>query len=765
MIAKTKVDDLQPSGSGPPTKTRRLFKTVSYPASPEEHEELDAKVLKYIFKEHGSLSLFAPGSLLATIVAVSPLLNQKYTNPLEALDLLEAEDGLTEELQKAWDSKHFTMIRDLVILHPLESRAKSDSAYISKAQRIEASADAWQSHYESGVDKMFLQTINTQYNDTSGKMYAHHIAVVQSSGTGKSRMLHEVSRSVFTVIMNLGSRRMNGASHPFFGRCDFHDCLQVRAIANQFLIALFEELATLSLESPAELREYLGYGDRSRVKYREAFFHKVIETAKKMQVTQPVTPPKGTASTPPLPFVIDGEKRNMQDAASTLIKLMRSKTQVNLQPNEVVFILGFDEASELSSEHDASEDMFVEICRALWSIREHPIYGVFMSTAGPLRQFHPCLYEEGSSRIQKGQLCLWPPFTLVGYDQLARPLNKNSTLDDATNIDFMLSLGRPLFKTRYEKGTKEVKEGIVDFARTKLMVDGDNMPSKIAPLVTRLPLTFNALTETGREAEQRQVEAHMRICLNILPESDVMYTVAPSEPILVEAAAAVMQEREVKSPGNSVRVLQDFLSNRYLSKGDRGELVCMLLMLLAHDETVRSLKRQLHPTMKYHTPITVKEFLTCLFAETHHKTIFKAQVFEDGPTLEEALGDSWMHFTHFIKATDHKVVNRQFLARAMARGAAILCADNQLGIDAIVPYCYKGNSISPDNMGVLAIQSRNVFNFHWYHPWVFANMHPKRTGVFNAKSQDIPVINIVFSVGVSSATFQCLPLMPCTSET
>lgn len=40
--------------------------------------------------------------------------------------------------------------------------------------------------------------------------YANHVAVVQSAGTGKSRMVHEASREVFGIIFNFGSDESDG---------------------------------------------------------------------------------------------------------------------------------------------------------------------------------------------------------------------------------------------------------------------------------------------------------------------------------------------------------------------------------------------------------------------------------------------------------------------------------------------------------------------------------------------------------------------------
>jgi len=269
------------------------------------------------------------------------------------------------------------------------------------------------------------------------------------------------------------------------------------------------------------------------------------------------------------------------------------------------------------------------------------------------------------------------------------------------------------------------------------------------------------MTAEGRDAEQLQVESHMRICLNIVPEADAMYTVAPSEPALIEAAAQVMQGKSGRE--NSVDILERFMSNRYLSKGDRGELACMLLMLLAHDEACDALRGRdgIRLMMPYHVPLRLTEFLTTLFAGNYRTEILEAQAIEGGTSLQQTFKDAWVHFTHFVKVHDHKVVDRKFLMRLMARGAAVLCADNQLGIDAIVPVCYKGTELTPTNMTCILVQGKNVHDLVNSRPVLFANMDPFYVGVYEKGAKDCPpVIKIVLSVGTERPSFTCTPAPP-----
>ncbi|KAF8526795.1 hypothetical protein JB92DRAFT_3224883 [Gautieria morchelliformis] len=394
-----------------------------------------------------------------------------------------------------------------------------------------------------------------------------------------------------------------------------------------------QELSKVNLESPSHLAEFLGYDDAGKLPGWKNFVDDVISEASKIERhIQPQTPPLAGKDSPSVPLLDKSVHQTLVPAVKALIEKLPSQGPLNNK-----LILGFDESSDLA-DLTKDWDAFEKIRRVFRYLREWPIFGVFLSTTGLVKQFHPVSRWDKSSRIQDGTLYLFPPITLVGYDQLAIKLKQGNTLDDGTTIDFMLSLGRPLFKTQYD-AMKSL--AIVHFATHKLLNGPDKpfeLSSSIAPLAIWLPLEFNALTDAGREAEQQQVESHMRICLKIDLVVDVMYTVAPSEPVLIEAAVQTMEAHE----GN---------------------------------------------------PTTCATFSQTFLHTKHKATVLDTQAYEDGPFLQKVFKDSWTHCMHFVKVTDHKVINCKFLMRLMACGAGILCANNQLGIDAIIPVCYKGKDL------------------------------------------------------------------------
>jgi hypothetical protein len=97
----------------------------------------------------------------------------------------------------------------------------------------------------------------------------------------------------------------------------------------------------------------------------------------------------------------------------------------------------------------------------------------------------------------------------------------------------------------------------------------------------------------------------------------------------------------------------------------------------------------------------------------------------------------------------------------MVRGAAVLCANNQAGIDAIVPFCYCGKEFSKKNTSAILVQSKNVTMLDTLLPAIFTAMDPTLLSIFNPEKnvdQMPPVIKIVFSLGSDLASFT-IPLV------
>jgi hypothetical protein len=110
------ISSSQSSYGSPPRKTPRMA-TVPYPATSEEHRELDQVVLNKTsvkFLWDTDINKGVPATfLLSAIVKLSPNLDQTYTDFDEAYTLIEQNTFLADELKEAWGNKSFASIRNL----------------------------------------------------------------------------------------------------------------------------------------------------------------------------------------------------------------------------------------------------------------------------------------------------------------------------------------------------------------------------------------------------------------------------------------------------------------------------------------------------------------------------------------------------------------------------------------------------------------------------------------------------------------------------
>jgi hypothetical protein len=139
----------------------------------------------------------------------------------------------------------------------------------------------------------------------------------------------------------------------------------------------------------------------------------------------------------------------LKDATSKLLKWLDG-TVHSKNKNSALLTLAFDEAHSISlietdPETKQNWSRFSSLKRSLRSIRDLPVWSVFLSTAGKANQFAPSPLTD-SNRIFQGLLGEVPAFSALGFDHLAEKLSwdGSTTLERVTSRDFRVSLGRPL---------------------------------------------------------------------------------------------------------------------------------------------------------------------------------------------------------------------------------------------------------------------------------------------------------------------------------
>lgn len=212
------------------------------------------------------------------------------------------------------------------------------------------------------------------------------------------------------------------------------------------------------------------------------------------------------------------------------------------------------------------------------------------------------------------------------------------------------------------KSVPELKPNLIYFASTKLndgqaIRGGITERGSLAALSTRLLLEFEPKREKAAMMENELVAGNMRIVYSIPNHQEYIRSGYPSEPILAEAAAQIMEALEKMDAGRSrstpLKELKKFVDRNLISIGERGELVARLLLTLAHDKAInkfKSLRRG--DNIKFSQPISLLEYLDCLVPRQWMKSVRECRAVNlfSSLNLEEAFRGAKIHFTHFVKA-------------------------------------------------------------------------------------------------------------------
>jgi hypothetical protein len=268
---------------------------------------------------------------------------------------------------------------------------------------------------------------------------------------------------------------------------------------------------------------------------------------------------------------------------------------------------------------------------------------------------------------------------------------------------------------------EERLESVVDFAKTKLTppaakpstVDRSDVPeAHLAWLSWLVMIQFAQESAAAQELESRLVESYMRV-VHVIPASRAyLRSGTPSDPIVVEAAAQLLNHHSCNIPG----ILAHALSTGLVAHSERVQMIGRALLIQASLRTAQAMS-PLHGCLHYHRPIRVLDFLEQLFAPSVFQAIlaFKPMAFDDdddddAPSLEHAFGKAWVHFSHFGLAGDDKIFNRGSLPNLMLRGVALQSYDSRAEISGAVGVLFDEDDTSGP---CAALCKANVSALQW----------------------------------------------------
>ncbi|KAH9914972.1 uncharacterized protein B0H18DRAFT_1043513 [Fomitopsis serialis] len=361
---------------------------------------------------------------------------------------------------------------------------------------------AWHQPYHGQAHEALWDHMHTHCEPNAFTRYAHHIVIVQSNGTGKSRMIDELAKKHFVIPINTRSTMSaehgrHGLAHPppdgavltwltaqSESRENTHQrcCAFIQALFEHILYIIDNDLAAQSAQGIPNLssafrdkmQEGMQYGNYGG--YHVRFFQDVISRA-----TDNLKTNHYEYSSPSSNALVIAHRTTSQSHGESsedwlfppeipCHKLMErlssiatsrgagSRTRHAVDAHYPLLTLAFDEAHTLTNIEVSNQDIrvkpvetrkwsvFSEIRSVLRSLKRQPVFAVFMATTGDVGKLATSRMQDPSSRILQGALSQIPSFSDLGLDQLARKISLEDGFDlsEVTSNEYMSHLGRPL---------------------------------------------------------------------------------------------------------------------------------------------------------------------------------------------------------------------------------------------------------------------------------------------------------------------------------
>ncbi|KAF5373422.1 hypothetical protein D9615_009451 [Tricholomella constricta] len=717
----------------------------------DDHKPLDVEIME-------SFSLYRdlnkephlPGLLSNITVGDKRLVT---LSPSEARDLLKREPSINPLLHQAWEEGSFKEVRKLEILWPVVQESLSGCSKKAKYAQRECATDpllygrnsleqalqsAWRGDYLGDHHRLLLSNIDAIL--PTEDPYSNQITIVQSSGTGKSRMVHEQAKLVFTIPFNLrGEDSTKSLAFPMpdaavrdwlvsIAKSDDlkGNCLKFFASVftqvNDELEKFWEELSKKSAEDLA--------------KWWSSHFEGIREGLYKAAITDAKQPSKNLPEIQKRHEDLLAEHRKegegyedpvietAAESARLALQQLLSKLRVPDESKSIKLIIYFDEAHPLTKvviQNDDGKTLYDFLCSYLNEFLSLPVVFIFLSTNSSLAYFAAPKALARSARIRGGAATTHAPITETPFDCCGDLVVKPGELliKDISTIPFMAKFGRPLFWTMLRgagRNKPAFHREVLGLARAKLVSDANIdssvdilLASKLAVLDLQLSLDFEPRREKVQIQEAGLVESHMRFAYSIPGHREYLRSGYPSEPLLAEAAAQQLWNWRMKRPFVVVETLTDVLDDGLLDRGELGELTGRQLLLDAYHRAVEEEQpKQTRPI--FSAGCRLITFIEKLFSEKYAKMVLDSTPDNmKGVSFREAFKDALVCFTHFGKMADNTGVTSSAAWAAFIRHMAIMCRNGQRTVDCIIPVLLQNTVLCEHVMtGVLVQFKRQI---------------------------------------------------------
>ncbi|KAI9566688.1 hypothetical protein HD554DRAFT_2174105 [Boletus coccyginus] len=668
-------------------------------------------------------------ALINAIVAHGKDMDEKYLFMKEIKNLLRTKEELRPMLASAWKRKSFREIRNLAILKAPQAKPKPPTLASTTstddlhhnllgsfgAKYRGAAVDGFY-EYLTRNEKLFKTVSNPKY-------YARFCSIVQSSGTGKSRTLTELSKKDVVVIYMNQSGEDDRLCFPARDPIPSQILTQFppsegayRTVCYAFFIALFDTLeeyfSTGHRNDKASVmrwvRQMCDMSDPPGSTARADFFREVSKRYSKVHTNLIHAFKRRPSATPSMPDrdVMDDEAAGtgVDTAADKLSELALSESNASSNSDFAARLITAYEKMGSSMEKIFADDsdqpklvIAVDEAHLLTPYsryRDHSVWVVFASTTSKVASaISDCAAIGGQKHFL--------PYTQLGWDQSALGLG-HIDVEDVSRVRHIVGYGRPLWLSL--KAALTFPGRVLDTASSKLC-GGDEFDAReishvIAVLGQRFGLNVTFGHPDSVELLETGVASHLRICLATTLDRNWRVTGYPSEPLL-SCVAAHDLHRVPRRLELALGTLLRAVNSGMIDVGQRGELSSRLLWLLAKDLFIRTAAKNVVTKM----PSTWEEHLIdCQMIPVVDWLgfIFGPCIWDSEDTqallAREMFKDAYLNFSHWVCMEANIVGSKEgtelrlnrWTLRHWQRTSGVQCCHQQPLIDKVIPIYFKG---------------------------------------------------------------------------
>ncbi|TDL26328.1 hypothetical protein BD410DRAFT_826146 [Rickenella mellea] len=658
---------------------------------------------------------------------------------------IKEKHDLAEECRKSMESKDW----ESVFAWLEQEKVGRQHTPARDGVGIKSAQFAWEVNFVGNAHEHLLSEMQAAAKRKG--LYCTITPIVQSSGMGKSRTVDELAKCVFTIPICLRDPKETG--YPL-GDEDLWDFFKGRISADEAQRLCIELLRSIMREIAKEVKS-----------------KKIIKKLIAGDWYERLKPPNGTPSPVrkklyktacknlDLSGTIESARESLKSEFRTLANLVATKAA---RPRVIIYIDECHYLSEIDTTRNGKKRNCLDaMLHAIELCGEDGLFGITLSTNSSFRELSPRAEEFKSDRelaAQQTRNARPVPFTSLPFDcwnGTPIVIESKSKFSDVCTLEFAARFGRFLWWTRLTKleTRADMLDELVDFAAQKLTLNGGGKDlseaAKFAALSARLWLRLNTSLDPVRSLQDKLVESHMSVAYHIPDHKHYMYSGHPSEPILMEGAAHVWNSG--KYPDfKPLDTLQNTLTEGFLAKGERGELVGRYICLRAQDICIAKGGPDLIGDKRsYARAVPLLSFLKAMFGpQWENIRLSKARNRTGGKNLETACRGKYVRFTHFAKAGDASALSTAAGWKALARANAWQCFDRQEGVDLGVPV-FVGNpedGLCREAVTWILIQIKNSSYLQAVH------FSAESLGIFNDRksTKRTPYFVLVFQFSVKA---------------